>query len=107
MAGAHEGATANDCVLKPRPVSSLDIRQLLGKSYRAGDLYRVLDTSILPGVPIGDDAMIGAGGVATRDVPAGATSHGFKPNDPHPRSGGFRRLCRISLDAEIAKVRTG
>jgi len=28
---------------------------------------------ILPGVTIGDDAIVGAGSVVTRDVPAGAT----------------------------------
>lgn len=31
---------------------------------------------ILPGVTIGDDALIGAGSVVTRDVPAGATAFG-------------------------------
>jgi maltose O-acetyltransferase len=31
---------------------------------------------ILPGVSIGDDALIGAGSVVTRDVPAGATAFG-------------------------------
>jgi maltose O-acetyltransferase len=31
---------------------------------------------ILPGVTIGDDAIIGAGSVVTRDVPAGATARG-------------------------------
>jgi maltose O-acetyltransferase len=31
---------------------------------------------ILPGVSIGDDAVIGAGSVVTRDVPAGATAYG-------------------------------
>ena len=28
---------------------------------------------VLPGVTIGDDAIVGAGSVVTRDVPAGAT----------------------------------
>ena len=31
---------------------------------------------ILPGITIGDDAIIGAGSVVTRDVPAGATAVG-------------------------------
>jgi maltose O-acetyltransferase len=31
---------------------------------------------IVPGVSIGDDAIIGAGSVVTRDVPAGATAFG-------------------------------
>lgn len=31
---------------------------------------------ILPGVTIGDDALVGAGSVVTRDVPAGATAMG-------------------------------
>jgi maltose O-acetyltransferase len=31
---------------------------------------------ILPGVSIGDDALIGAGSVVTRDVPAAATAFG-------------------------------
>jgi maltose O-acetyltransferase len=38
---------------------------------------------ILPGVAIGDDAVIGAGSVVTRDVPAGATAFG---NPAHVRT---------------------
>jgi len=33
-------------------------------------------TIILPGVSIGDDALIGAGSVVTRDIPAGAVAFG-------------------------------
>ena len=32
---------------------------------------------IRPGVSIGDDALIDAGSVVTRDVPAGATAFGY------------------------------
>jgi len=39
---------------------------------------------ILPGVTIGDDAIVGAGSVVTRDVPSGATVMG---NPARPRSG--------------------
>jgi maltose O-acetyltransferase len=38
---------------------------------------------ILPGVTIGDDAIIGAGSVVTRDVPAGSTAMG-NPARPRP-----------------------
>lgn len=38
---------------------------------------------ILPGVSIGDDALIGAGSVVSRDVPAGATAFG-NPARPRP-----------------------
>jgi maltose O-acetyltransferase len=43
---------------------------------------------ILPGVTIGDDCVIGAGSVVTRDVPAGATAVGnpARTVPPKPRS---------------------
>ncbi|ALS93413.1 sugar O-acetyltransferase [Xanthomonas oryzae] len=40
---------------------------------------------ILPGVTIGDDALFGAGAVATRDVPAGATAVGNPARVRAPR----------------------
>jgi maltose O-acetyltransferase len=43
---------------------------------------------ILPGVSIGDDALIGAGSVVTRDVPAGAVAYG---NPARVQTGGVAR----------------
>ena len=43
---------------------------------------------ILPGVSIGDDALIGAGSVVTRDVPAGATAFGNPARVQHDRLAG-------------------
>jgi maltose O-acetyltransferase len=41
---------------------------------------------ILPGVTIGDDAVIGAGSIVTRDVPAGATARGNPARISFPTS---------------------
>lgn len=48
---------------------------------------------LLPGISVGDDAVIGAGSVVTRDVPAGATVAGnparvLNPSPPRPRAPG-------------------
>ena len=49
----------------------------LGQSIRIGkNVWIGGGALILPGVTIGDDAIIGAGSVVTRDVPAGATAVG-------------------------------
>ena len=49
----------------------------LGRPVRIGGNVWVGGGSIiLPGAPVGEDAIIGAGSVATRDVPAGAAVAG-------------------------------
>jgi maltose O-acetyltransferase len=49
----------------------------LGRPIRIGrDVWIGGGAIILPGVTIGDDAVIGAGGVVTRDVPAGFIARG-------------------------------
>lgn len=43
---------------------------------------------LLPGITVGDDAVIGAGAVVTRDVPAGVTVAGNPARPVTPRSTG-------------------
>ena len=48
-----------------------------GRSVRIGrNVWIDGGAIILPGIVIGDDAVVGAGSVVTRDVPAGATVAG-------------------------------
>ena len=69
------------CYAVPRSPSLSGVPPL---GYRAQDRKLVIIDSeaeivrsiILPGVSIGDDALIGAASVVTRDVPAGATAFG-------------------------------
>lgn len=57
-----------------------------GRSVRIGANVWIGGASIiLPGVTIGDDAIIGAGSVVTRDVPAGATVVGNPARIKTPR----------------------
>jgi maltose O-acetyltransferase len=48
-----------------------------GRPVRIGrNVWIGAGANILPGVTIGDDALIGAGSVVTRDVPSGAIAFG-------------------------------
>jgi maltose O-acetyltransferase len=49
---------------------------------------------ILPGVSIGDDAVVGAGSVVTRDVPAGATAFGNPARVRFGAAGGAATISR-------------
>jgi maltose O-acetyltransferase len=51
---------------------------------------------ILPGVSIGDDAVVGAGSVVTRDVPAGATAFGNPARVRFGAAGGPARSQDVS-----------
>jgi maltose O-acetyltransferase len=50
---------------------------------------------ILPGLSIGDDAIVGAGSVVTRDVPPGATVAGNPAKILRPRPAAFGAVRRI------------
>ncbi len=57
-----------------------------GKPVRIGDNVWIGGAAIiLPGVTIGDDAIVGAGSVVTRDVPPGATVAGNPARNLHPK----------------------
>ncbi len=61
-----------------------------GRSIRIGrNVWIGGGAIILPGISIGDDALIGAGSVVTRDVPAGATAFG-NPARVQRHAGGAR-----------------
>ena len=62
----------------PRPGPAQYVAHgFLGRPVRIGrNVWIGAGAIILPGVSIGDDALIGAGSVVTRDVPAAATAFG-------------------------------
>lgn len=61
----------------PRDPSVRQTGAEFGRPIRIGqDVWIGGGTIILPGVTIGDNAVIGAGSVVTRDVPAGSTARG-------------------------------
>jgi maltose O-acetyltransferase len=67
----------------PRDPAQRDAGLELGRPIRIGrNVWIGGGAIILPGVTIGDEALIGAGSVVTRDVPAGATVVG---NPARPR----------------------
>ena len=58
----------------PREPAARATGQEFGRPVRIGrNVWIGAGALILPGVAIGDDAVVGAGSVVTRDVPAGAT----------------------------------
>ncbi len=82
---AHKSVTiGNDCLIAPgchitdvnhgiEPGMLIRKQQLVSKSVRIGnDVWVGAGASILPGVTIGDGAVIGARSVVTHDVPANA-----------------------------------
>lgn len=61
------------------PVDALggNRNELIFKPVRIGNnVWIGMNATVLPGVTIGDDAVVGAGSVVTRDVPAGAVVTG-------------------------------
>jgi len=61
----------------------------LGRPVRIGrNVWIGASAIILPGVSIGDDAVVGAGSVVTRDVPAGATAFGNPARVRFAAAGG-------------------
>ncbi len=75
----------------PRDAAGRASGREFGRPVRIGrNVWIGAGAIILPGVCIGDDALIGAGSVVTRDVPAGATAFGnparvqpWAANEPH------------------------
>jgi maltose O-acetyltransferase len=62
-----------------------------GRSIRIGrNVWIGAGAIILPGVSIHDDAVVGAGSLVTRDVPAGATAFGNPARVRSEASGGSR-----------------
>lgn len=75
----------------PRDAATRESGLEFGKPVRIGsNVWLGAGALILPGVTIGDDALVGAGSVVTRDVPAGATVFG-NPARVH-RSGSKEKI---------------
>lgn len=86
----HDAQIGEACEIAPSVV--------IGGHVVVGDRVKVgMGAVILPGRRVGDDAVIGAGAVVTRDVPAGETWCG------NPASVDYGRVRRgIGWDDELA-----
>ena len=63
-------------------------------------LFAGLNATILPGLRLGDDVVIGAGAVVTRDVPTGATMVGV-PARRSPSYFPFFPFCAVGQRATV------
>lgn len=60
-------------------------------------VYIGMNSTVLPGVTIGDNVVIGAGSMVTKDIPAGSVAAGIPARVIKPIDLYFEELCSRSL----------
>ena len=81
-------SVANDLYPGDERVGPADAGPVVRRGAQIG-----VNTTILPYVTIGENVLVGAGSVVTRDLPAGCVAYG------NPRQSGARlRTCRSSTN---------